>query len=214
MNKHIERLLILVLVLSCGAIVWSQLSTWATAQTSIPGPGSATISVTTANGALESTLRTVHIDLGAPGDAVCATDTGTCAIAALIKRTNARLTSLIATDFSTSAKQDTGNTSLANLEAYTQCIRPAVATESVTDTATTSTAVDAGCTGNAYWAQISNLDRTVDVVVTTPDGGSFNLGPLRTSPRICKASAATPDNFTVTSVDGSSLVSVIAGCAS
>lgn len=114
----------------------------------------------------------------------------------------------------TSAKQDTGNTSLSNLEAYVQCIRPAANTKSVTATATTSTAVDAGCSGNALYTQISNLDRTVDVVVTTPDGGSFNLGPLRTSPKVCKAGSATPDNFTVTSVDGSSIVSVVAGCAS
>lgn len=122
--------------------------------------------------------------------------------------------SIDSTGLSTSAKQDTGNTSLANLELYTQCIRPAVATKSATDTATTSTTIDAGCTANALWAQISNLDRSEQIEVDTPDGGSFTLGPLRTSPRICKAGSATPDNFTVTSVDGSSLVSVVAGCAS
>lgn len=38
---------------------------------------------------------TANTALGAPGDTVCATDNGSCSLEALVKRTNARITSLI-----------------------------------------------------------------------------------------------------------------------
>lgn len=43
MNKRIEHLTAFALLLVCGAIVWSQLDAYSHAQTSIPGPGSATV---------------------------------------------------------------------------------------------------------------------------------------------------------------------------
>ena len=102
MNKRTERLAALALFLLCAAIVWSQLDAHVRAQTSIPGPGSATISVTSSNGALETTQTLVHgrlgtfnTNLGATNDTAASTDTGTFSLIALIKRIAQRLTSLI-----------------------------------------------------------------------------------------------------------------------
>lgn len=78
MNKNVERLILLATVVLCASIVWSQFNTRASAQTSIPGPGSQTVNVVVANGpnascaSYKSTTTTVSktgasIDLGATG---------------------------------------------------------------------------------------------------------------------------------------------------
>lgn len=230
MNKTLERLFILVLVLFCGAIVWSQLSTWANAQTSIPGPGSATISVTTANGALESTQRTIHVDLGAPGDTVCATDSGTCSLAQLIKRTNVQLSSLIAllpTSLGAGGglKVDGSGTALpvsaASLPlpsgAATSALQangPNASCASYKSTTTTvsktGASVDLSATGNTKWTSWRNNSRTYRITITDPASTTITLWP-NDSVQFSVDAAATPDNTTATCPDCGSATTYFTG---
>lgn len=195
MNKTPERLILLTLGLLCVASVWSQLSTWANAQTSIPGPGSATISVTTSNGALESTQRTIHVDLGAPGDSVCATDSGTCSLAQLVKRTNARITSLIA--LLPSALGAGGGLKSEPLGPNASCASYQSETFTVTATGASK---DLGATGNTKWTAWRASTLTYRITITDPGGDTLTLWP-KDSVQFSVDANATPDNTTATCPD-------------
>lgn len=205
MNKRIEHLAIAAIFLFCAVIVWSQLSTWANAQTSIPGPGSATISVTTANGALESTQRTIHVDLGAPGDTVCATDSGTCSLAQLIKRTNARITSLIA--LLPSALGAGGGLKSEPLGPNASCASYKSTTTTVSKT---GASVDLSATGNTKWTSWRNNSRTFRITVTDPALTTITLWP-NDSVQFSVDAAATPDNTTATCPDCGAATTYLTG---
>ena len=205
MNKTVERLALLTLGLLCTWIVWAQLTSWANAQTSIPGPGSATISVTSSNGALESTQRTLHVDLGAPGDTVCATDSGTCSLAQLIKRTNARITSLIAL-LPTSLGAGGG--------LKTEPLGPNASCASYRSTTTTVSktggSVDLSATGNTKWSAWRNNSRTYRITITDPASTTITLWP-NDSVQFSVDAAATPDNTTATCPDCGSATTYFTG---
>ena len=208
MNKTVERLAILALGLLCTWIVWAQLTSWANAQTSIPGPGSATISVTTANGALESTQRTIHVDLGAPGDTVCATDSGTCNLAQLVKRTNARITSFMAL-LPTSLGAGGG--------LKTEPLGPNASCASYKSTLFTAAAAsaskDLGATGNVKWAGWQNVSRSYRIIITDPGSNNIMLAPNGGSIQFSVENNATPDNTTASCPDCGSATTYLNGVA-
>lgn len=182
MNKRIERLTALALFLLCAAIVWSQLDAHVRAQTSIPGPGSATISVTTSNGALETTQTainskagTFNVNLGATADSSATTDTGTFSLIALTKRLASHLTRLWQGPQASCAHYRGTTTSVA--------------------AGSSGTTVDAGATGTVYWLAASNLSRTWDIQLGL-DTGSTRIAPGG-SVTLSNPGAATADNVSV-----------------
>ena len=182
MNKRTERLAALALFLLCAAIVWSQLDAHVRAQTSIPGPGSATISVTSSNGALETTQTLVHgrlgtfnTNLGATNDTAASTDTGTFSLIALIKRIATHLTRVWQGPQASCAHYRGTTTSVS--------------------AGSSGTSIDAGATGTVYWLAVSNLSRTYDIQISA-DTGTFRVPPSG-SVTLSNPGAATADSITV-----------------
>ena len=182
MNKRIERITFLAIALVCAAIVWSQVSSYVQAQTSIPGPGSAAISVTTSNGALETTqtavsskLGTFNVNLGATNDTAASTDTGTFSLIALTKRIATHLTRVWQGPQASCAHYRGTTTSVS--------------------AGSSGTSIDAGATGTVYWLAASNLSRTYDIQISA-DTGTFRVPPSG-SVTLSNPGAATADSITV-----------------
>lgn len=72
--------------------------------------------IASAGGSAVSIADGADVAQGAKADAVASSDTGTFSLIALFKRLLQGITTLIAKDFATTAKQDTGNTSLASID--------------------------------------------------------------------------------------------------
>lgn len=182
MNKRIERLVATALFVLIAAIVWSQLDAHVRAQTSIPGPGSATISVTSSNGALETTQTLVHgrlgtfnTNLGATNDTAASTDTGTFSLIALTKRIATHLTRVWQGPQASCAHYRGTTTSVS--------------------AGSSGTSIDAGATGTVYWLAASNLSRTYDIQISA-DTGTFRVPPSG-SVTLSNPGAATADSITV-----------------
>lgn len=182
MNKRIERLVATALFVLIAAIVWSQLDAHVRAQTSIPGPGSATISVTSSNGALETTQTLVHgrlgtfnTNLGATNDTAASTDTGTFSLIALTKRVASHLTRVWQGPQASCAHYRGTTTSVS--------------------AGSSGTSIDAGATGTVYWLAASNLSRTYDIQISA-DTGTFRVPPSG-SVTLSNPGAATADSITV-----------------
>ena len=165
-------------------------STW-TRQTVSSGGGGA---VTIADGD--------DVALGAKADASATTDTGTFSLISLFKRLLEKVTTLVAKDFSTSAKQDTGNTSLASLDtklpaqgqalaaASTPVVLPAAQITALTPPAAiTGYATASNQTDKSQFTKIT--DGTDTALVTA--SGEQNV--LETNSAAIKTAVETIDNI-------------------
>lgn len=133
------------------------------------------LSTTNTNtGATATNTGNIDTNLGAKADSAASSDTGTFSLIALFKRLLQSITTLNAKDFSTSAKQDTGNTSLGSID--TKLTSQATATKQ--DTGNTSlSSIDTKLTSQATAAnQATELTRLGDVTETAPASDTASSG--------------------------------------